>query len=293
MAEPDKRRPENVAGDFFVDTTCIDCDACRWIAPETFDSAGEMSRVHAQPSTPADTARALQALVACPTASIGALGDHDVRAAAASFPDPIEAGESRVFHCGYHHPDTFGAASYLILREEGNVLVDSPRFAKPLVRRIEELGGVALMFLTHRDDIGDHERFAEHFGCERVMHARDMRKSLQSIERRIEGDEPVQLAHDLRVIPTPGHTPGSACLIFDDADLFSGDHVAWSPRAKRIHAFRDACWFDWNVQIESMRRLARERFTRILPGHGRRCRFEPDAMRREMEACVDWMESVR
>ena len=161
------------------------------------------------------------------------------------------------------------------------------------MRRIEEVGGVALLFLTHRDDVGDHERFAEHFGCERVLHARDVRPSTRSVERLLEGDDPIALAPDLRVIPTPGHTPGSACLILDDETLFSGDHVAWSPRAQRVHAFRDACWYDWNVQIESMRRLARERFTRILPGHGRRCRFEPDAMRRRMKACIEWMESVR
>ena len=29
MANPRKRVPENVPGDFFVDSTCIDCDACR------------------------------------------------------------------------------------------------------------------------------------------------------------------------------------------------------------------------------------------------------------------------
>jgi glyoxylase-like metal-dependent hydrolase (beta-lactamase superfamily II)/ferredoxin len=293
MATVDERRPENVPGDFYVDTTCIDCDACRWIAPRTFDRAGEMSRVFAQPTSPADVARALQALVACPTSSIGALGEQQTRAAAASFPEPIEAVEARVHHCGYHHPDTFGAASYLIVRESGNVLVDSPRFAKPLVRRIEELGGVSIMFLTHRDDVGDHQRFAEHFGCKRVMHVRDVRPGLDAIERLLEGEEPLQLAPDLRVVPTPGHTPGSACLIFDDEYLFSGDHVAWSPTAQRVHAFRRACWYDWDVQIESMRRLALERFACILPGHGRRCRFEPDAMRSAMEACVSWMESVR
>ena len=29
MANPKKRVPQNVPGDFFVDSTCIDCDACR------------------------------------------------------------------------------------------------------------------------------------------------------------------------------------------------------------------------------------------------------------------------
>jgi hypothetical protein len=36
MANPKKRVPENVPGDFFVDSTCIDCDTCRQIAPQVF-----------------------------------------------------------------------------------------------------------------------------------------------------------------------------------------------------------------------------------------------------------------
>lgn len=27
-----ERRPQNVAGEFYVDHTCIDCDTCRWMA---------------------------------------------------------------------------------------------------------------------------------------------------------------------------------------------------------------------------------------------------------------------
>ena len=36
MAQIDERLPENIQGDFFVDATCIDCDACRQIAPAVF-----------------------------------------------------------------------------------------------------------------------------------------------------------------------------------------------------------------------------------------------------------------
>ena len=49
MANPKKRVPENVPGDFFVDSTCIDCDACRQIAPTVFGEAAETSFVKAQP----------------------------------------------------------------------------------------------------------------------------------------------------------------------------------------------------------------------------------------------------
>jgi hypothetical protein len=49
MANLKKRVPENVPGDFFVDSTCIDCDACRQIAPPVFGEAATTSFVKAQP----------------------------------------------------------------------------------------------------------------------------------------------------------------------------------------------------------------------------------------------------
>ena len=35
---PFKRpRPQNVPGNLYVDESCIDCDACRWICPSVFN----------------------------------------------------------------------------------------------------------------------------------------------------------------------------------------------------------------------------------------------------------------
>ena len=70
MANLKKRVPENVPGDFFVDTTCIDCDACRQIAPSVFGEAAETSFVKARPVSSADQRQALRALLACPTGSV-------------------------------------------------------------------------------------------------------------------------------------------------------------------------------------------------------------------------------
>src|SRR6185436_3763580 len=80
MANPKKRVPENVPGDFFVDSTCIDCDACRQIAPTVFGEAAETSFVRAQPSSSSDRRQALRALLACPTGSIGCVGGDNVKA---------------------------------------------------------------------------------------------------------------------------------------------------------------------------------------------------------------------
>jgi ferredoxin len=49
MANLALRLPENIPGDFFVDSTCIDCDACRQIAPEIFSEDGDTSIVHRHP----------------------------------------------------------------------------------------------------------------------------------------------------------------------------------------------------------------------------------------------------
>jgi glyoxylase-like metal-dependent hydrolase (beta-lactamase superfamily II)/ferredoxin len=289
MASPARRLETNVPGDFYVDSTCIDCDTCRWMAPATFVRRGEHAAVHAQPASEADTRRAMQALVSCPTASIGTTEPHDAAAAVETFPERIDEG---VYHCGLHAKSSFGAASYLIVRPEGNVLVDSPRFVAPLVKRIEALGGIATMFLTHQDDVADHEKFRAHFGCERVLHEDDVNAGTGGVETKLRGADAIRLAPDLVVIPVPGHTPGSACLLWKDRVLFTGDHLAYSERLGNLYAFRDACWMDWSVQVASMRRLAAYDFEWVLPGHGRRCRFEKSEMRERLARCIGWMESA-
>ena len=62
MANTKKRVSENVPGDFFVDATCINCDACRQIAPAVFGEAAETSFVKVQPFSSAERRQALQAL---------------------------------------------------------------------------------------------------------------------------------------------------------------------------------------------------------------------------------------
>lgn len=287
MSNLAKRLSGNAPGAFFVDATCIDCDTCNWVAPASFDDGGDgHSRVHRQPASADERLRAEMALLACPVGAIGTREKHDLAAARAAYPEQIAGG---VFHLGYHAEASFGAASYLVRRAGGNVLVDSPRFTAPVVSALERMGGVKYMFLTHQDDVADHARFRAHFGCERILHARDVTHGTRGVEIKLEGEEPVALAPDLRILPVPGHTRGSACLLADETFLFSGDHVAWSEERGHIYAFRDACWYDWQELRRSMARLAGHRFEWILPGHGRRCHFAAAQMKAEMQRCLDWM----
>lgn len=290
MANVALRLPENIPGDFFVDSTCIDCDACRQIAPATFSEDHDYSVVHRQPATAEETKRALMALVACPTASIGTIEHHDAHIGIDAFPSRIA---DNVYFCGFTAESSFGAWSYLIVRPEdkgGNVLIDSPRFATQLVKKIAGMGGVHTLFLTHRDDIADHARFAERFGCRRVMHADDGAARL-GIENVIHGEEAVKIDDELIAIPVPGHTRGHTVLLYRDKFLFTGDHLAWSPNRQTLTAFRSACWFSWEAQTRSMKKLLNYKFEWVLPGHGRIHHDSIEGMRDHLERCIEWMKT--
>lgn len=270
---------------FFVNEDCIDCEACMWIAPRTFAEGGSRAVVKAQPAGAHEERRALMAQVACPVAAIRTEENHDVKAAAAAFPDLVTPG---VYHCGYHSEDSFGAASYLIQRTGGNVLVDSPRFVRPLVKRMEELGGVAQIFLTHKDDVADFEKFRDHFGARVIMHADDARGVDADV--LVEGTGVHRIDDELTVIPVPGHTRGSACLLYRDEVLFSGDHLAYDEELGHLYAFKTACWYSWKTQVESMKSLRAYSFDRVLPGHGFPHHSDRAAMKDSLERCIAWMK---
>ena len=287
MANLKKRVPENATGDFFVDSTCIDCDACRQIAPAVFSEGPGHSYVHHQPVSAHGRREALHALVACPTGSIGCLGDDDPKLVMDDFPLAVE---EPVYYCGFNSLRSYGGNSYFVRHPEGNWLIDSPKFVKPLVRRLEALGGIAHIFLTHRDDVADAAKFAEHFGAPRIIHRLELDAQPEA-EVVLDGENTVELGPDFLAIPTPGHTAGHCVLLFQNRFLFTGDHLAWNRTNRRLEAFRDYCWHSWEQQTESMQRLAEYRFEWVLPGHGQRIRLPADEMTRQMQELVVQMQT--
>ena len=292
MASLQQRLPENVPGDFFVDSTCIDCDTCSQLAPSIFRDHGDQCSVYRQPETDAEVQRAMMALVSCPTGSIGATRRHNAHVGIDAFPMPLE---DNVYFCGFTSESSFGAWSYLITRpasEGGNILIDSPRFASQLLKRIEAMGGISRMLLTHKDDVADHELFRKRFNCERLMHADDGAERL-GIEQVIHGTEPVSLENDLLAIPTPGHTRGHVVYLYRNKFLFTGDHLAWSPVRQTLTAFRSVAWYSWREQTRSMEKLLSYEFEWVLPGHGDIAHAGIRNMHEQLEHCVSWMKTVK
>ncbi len=286
MARTDLRHPANAAGDWFVDTRCIDCGTCREIAPDLFGDAGGYSFVTAQPDGGGDI-DAWLAAQACPTSSIGTLSRR--ARPGRLYPREIESG-SGVWDLGYCSEDSFGASAWLAVRPEGNVLVDSPRFTEALAGPIASMGGIAQVVLTHRDDVADAARWAERFGARTWIH-HDDRSAAPAATDLIEGLGDTVIGSGLVAIPVPGHTKGSVLFLLDERYLFTGDSLAWSHDRHELTAFRGACWHSWSAQTESLARLAASghRFAWVLPGHGARIAGDPGVLHRDLVALVGRM----
>lgn len=293
MADPRRRRPQNVAGPWFVDDTCIDCGTCMWMAPKTFAEDDGMSAVHQQPPGAAGAGlegdpravldAASAALAACPTGSIGG------PASKVAWPRPVE-GAPGVWHLGFHDRSSFGAASWLVRTDAGNVMIDVPRFAGPIVRAVEAAGGVAAIVLTHRDDVGAHEQWHDRFGAERAIHVDDDRIGAE-IRLGADGETDGTIA-GLAWTHVPGHTKGH--VVFQQGSvLFTGDHLAGSTRdPTRLRAFRSACWYDWGKQTRSMEGLADRDVQHVLPGHGAPWHGTVAQYQTAMRSLIDWMHTV-
>ncbi len=288
MASLKLKLDDNVDGAFFVDSTCIDCDACRKFAPGVFGETGEHSYVQKQPQTPQERLAAQQALLACPVGSIGTEDKMDLKPARDSLPLEITGG---IHINGFNHADSFGADSYFIRSEEGNWLVDSPRFTPHLKRQFEAWGGVRTIFLTHRDDVADAHLYAEHFGAKRIIHRHDA-DAQPDAEIVLDNAEPF-IRDKAQILFTPGHTRGHLVLLWDERYLFTGDHFAWLAGKNRFGSFRGACWYSWDEQIESVEKMqAFKNVEWILPGHGKRKQIERGSFPEIVEEAVRWMKSV-
>jgi glyoxylase-like metal-dependent hydrolase (beta-lactamase superfamily II)/ferredoxin len=267
-----------------VDATCINCDTCRQLAPLSFEEIGDYSAVSRQPGDDRQIHQAYQALLACPVGSIGV--EHNdkprLQRAMASFPLRLE---DEVYYCGFNSEKSFGANSFFIEHRDGNWLIDSPRYIKHLIEVFERRGGIAHIFLTHKDDVADADKYAAHFGAERIIHRADA-DAVPAAERVIDGEETVWAGSEFRIVPVPGHTAGSMALLYRERFLFTGDHLWWNPHSKSLESPTRLIWKKW-ILVDSIRKLLDYRFEWVLAGHGDRVHLTPTDMQRHLRALVE------
>ncbi len=286
MADINKVVPDNTPGSFFVDKTCINCDTCRQLAPESFADQGEFSFVYHQPENASEERAATRALLCCPTGSIGTRSANHAKSVMQDLPLSID---ENVFYCGFNSPKSYGGNSFFVQHSGGNWLIDSPKYLPHLVEQFQKLGGIRYIFLTHQDDVAEAERYATEFGAERIIHRAEI-SAQPYAEVVIDGKDVVDFAPDFKIIPVPGHTRGHMVLLYKSKYLFTGDHLAYDSETSRLVAFRRHCWYSWEEQIESMQRLTDYDFEWVLAGHGNRGTLPADKMREQLLQLIDLMK---
>ncbi len=284
MADIAKKLEGNVDGDFFVDSTCRNMDICRQVAPETFTYWKDYAVVGKQPEGDAETRKALQAVLCCPYGSIGTVNRAALTDVMQDFPLQID---NEVYFAGFNSPKTSGGNSYFVQHKGGNWLFNTPKFQSTLVKRLEGLGGVANIFISHRDDAGDAEKFAQHFQAKRVIHRHEA-EAQPHAEVILSETEAYDYQPDFLLIPAPGHTEGHMMMLYKNKYLFSGDSLYYDRKESRLEIWSPLwTWYSYEEQTMSMEKLLGKDFEWVLPSHGQRVHLEKAAMQAQLQDAID------
>ena len=177
---------------------------------------------------------------------------------------------------------SIGTNCYLLYDEttKDAAVIDPSDNAKPVAARIKELGlNVRAILLTHGhfDHCGDVKRIRKLTGAQVFVHPADrdlpimLRRGLEADRDLADGDVLDLAGTRLRVLHTPGHTPGSVCFLCGDL-LFSGDTLFEGSCGRT-----DFPGGSWPEMLASLRRLAElEGDYKVYPGHGEETTLEQE-----------------
>ncbi|ALV63364.1 hypothetical protein ADU37_CDS16650 [Thermococcus sp. 2319x1] len=185
---------------------------------------------------------------------------------------------------GIHLVDETFANVYLIERGEKLFLIDAglPGEYEKVLKYIEKLGyvpeDVETIIVTHAhyDHVGSLKDLKDATGAKVAAHKDEIpyltgekkfRREIEPVEVEIELNDGKEI-EGLRVIHSPGHTPGSICLLdLETKALFVGDLVMEeNGKLKEIpHHYS----LDPMKNREAIKKLLDVDFVHLLPGHGR------------------------
>ena len=177
---------------------------------------------------------------------------------------------------------SIGTNCYLLYDEttKDAAVIDPSDNAKPVAARIKELGlNVRAILLTHGhfDHCGDVKRIRKLTGAQVFVHPADrdlpimLSRGLEADRDLADGDVLDLAGTQLKVLHTPGHTPGSVCFLCGDL-LFSGDTLFEGSCGRT-----DFPGGSWPEMLASLRRLAElEGDYKVYPGHGEETTLEQE-----------------
>lgn len=153
------------------------------------------------------------------------------------------------------------------------VIIDAGYEAAVILRSLDRLGLTAegiLLTHGHFDHVGAVRSLAAELECPVYICAGDLSMPpmmtagpLYYTDTYTEGSRLNLAGLDISVLHTPGHTPGSVCLLIENA-MFSGDTLFAGSCGRT-----DLPGGSWSTIQDSLKRLARlEGDYAVYPGHG-------------------------
>jgi glyoxylase-like metal-dependent hydrolase (beta-lactamase superfamily II) len=179
--------------------------------------------------------------------------------------------------------NSFDANAYLIIDEKTALIDTGAGMDNRILRKIRENvepGKIELVINTHghADHCGGNGSFKNATVLAHSKEILEMKNGLlygtyylrgertpMRVDQGLEEGEIIELGqYSLRVLHTPGHTPGSICLLEEEEKtLFSGDTLFPGGNFGRVDLGGNR-----RGMIESLERLSNLEFDLLLPGHG-------------------------
>lgn len=164
-----------------------------------------------------------------------------------------------------------GGTSYLIVNKDwegrsANLLVDAPAHDPENLKFIAEQGGVKQWVITHRGAIGEAQALQPALQCEVIVQEQEA-YLLPAIPNLTSYRDHYSLGKCGGVFWTPGHSPGSACLYYQDHGgvLFTGRHLL-PDRQGHLTPLRFSKTFHWPRQLQNVAKL-QTRFSKETLSH--------------------------
>lgn len=150
--------------------------------------------------------------------------------------------------------DTLGGTAYFIVGNEGNILIDCPATDEVNQDFIKAHGGVRWLFITHRTNIGKTADLQKVLNCEVIIQEQEA-YLLPGLTLTTFGQQ-LKLNSLAELIWTPGYSPGSSCLYYNDFKglLFTGRHILPNLHGDAV-LLQTAKTFHWKRQVKSLNLL--------------------------------------
>lgn len=163
-----------------------------------------------------------------------------------------------------------------------NFLIDTGTDGRLVAKQVKELDGI-LITHAHFDHVGGARELEKTFGCPIYIHPEDapyllgerefffhgvVGKMAKALEKLFRFSPPENVRNilelrDVEVLYTPGHTPGSVCIIANE-NAYCGDLLRSGGKLSR----REFC-SDYEKYLQSVKAFLGFGWKKAFPGHGK------------------------